>query len=524
MPFENKEIADFFLKYADNLEAKSANPYRIKAYRRAAVSIQKLSKTLEVLVSENYDLTKIPGIGKMIAAHIRTFVETQELRLVFKYPLKRSEPKALDLKLAKKLKDSRFYRLYRIIPVVETFLKQVQYFSGISHIEVAGDLRRKKEILHELEFVLYITESPENVYGFLRILSSIQAISLVNQKLILVQFWSGIVANLRLVTRRQIASTLLFYTGSSSHWKALLSFAKSKKLSLTQQGLYKNQKRIETAYEEDIYNILGLSFIPPELRENRGEISAALEQRLPKLIEVGDILGDLHAHTVATDGKNTLEVMAEAAMALGYQYLAITDHSQSLKIANGMDKKRLLSQIKKIDRFNDKFGKQFLLKSIELDILENGDLDFPNSILKELDLTVCSVHSKFRISEKKQTDRILRAMDNPYFNILGHATGRLIEKREPYGVNMEKILQAAKDRNCVIEINAQPYRLDIHDIYCQTAKQMGVKLAISSDAHSTRELGFMKFGIYHARRGWIEASDVINTRRLSELKKLIRRN
>lgn len=536
MPLKNKDIADFFLQYADSLEAKTANPFRIKAYRRAADNIQKLTTELEVLVAENYDLTRIPGIGKMMAGHIRNFVESQELRFVFP-KLKRKALKTLDIDTAKKLKNSRFYRLFRIIPVVEVFLRQVQYYPGISHIEVAGDFRRKKEIIHELEFVLYVKESTKAIYEFLKILSSIQAIAMINSKLIILQFWNGIVANLRLVSKNEIAAALIFYTGSSAHWKALVKHAQLQDITLNHRGVFKKvsnkgvfnrelfnkKKRIETISEQEIYATMGLQYIPPELRENRGEISAAAKQDLPNLIEISQIRGDLHAHTHATDGKNSLEEMAEAAMALGYEYLAITDHSQSLKIAKGMNKKQLLAQIKKIDRFNDKLGRQFLLKSSEIDILENGDLDFPNSVLKELDLTVCSVHSKFKLPASQQTDRILRAMDNPYFNILGHATGRLIYKREPYGLDMEKILQAAKDRNCVIEINAQPYRLDIHDVYCQTAKKMGIKMAISSDAHSIRELNFMKYGIYHARRGWVEASDVINTRSFKDLKKLIRR-
>ncbi len=233
--------------------------------------------------------------------------------------------------------------------------------------------------------------------------------------------------------------------------------------------------------------------------------------------------GDLHAHTDATDGHDSLEMMALAAANKGYEYLAITDHSKHLTVAHGLDKKRLWQQIKAIDRLNKKLTKITVLKSIEVDILEDGSLDLSNDILKELDLTVCSVHYKFNLSPKKQTERILRAMDNPYFNILAHPTGRLINRREPYEVNLERILQGAKERGCFLEINAQPERLDLADVNCRLAKDMGVKLSIATDAHSTKQFDYMLFGIDQARRGWLEKDDVLNTHSLSQLKKLLKR-
>jgi len=251
---------------------------------------------------------------------------------------------------------------------------------------------------------------------------------------------------------------------------------------------------------------------------------AAERNTLPTLITLNDIKGDLHSHTNETDGVEALEVMVEAAMQLRYEYFAITDHSKRLAITNGLDEKRLLKQIEQINKLNSKYPHFKILKSIEVDILEDGSLDLSDDVLKELDIRVCSIHSKFKLPTDKQTERIIRAMDNPYFNILGHMTGRLLTSRKPYDLQIEKIFIAAKERGCFIELNSQPARLDIHDVYCKQAKEIGLKVSISSDAHSVRELSFMSFGVNQARRGWLEKGDVINTRNVSELLKIIKRD
>lgn len=269
---------------------------------------------------------------------------------------------------------------------------------------------------------------------------------------------------------------------------------------------------------------MDLPYIEPELRENRGELEAARNNTLPALITLKDIRGDLHCHTEASDGHNTLEQMAYAAVEMGYEYLSINDHSKHVTIAHGLDKKRLLQQINVIDRLNGKLGNFRILKSIELDILDDGSLDLPNDLIKELDFTVCALHYKFGLSRKKQTERILRAFDNPYCNIFAHPTGRLINEREPYDIDLEKVMRAAKECGCYLEVNAHPDRLDLTDEACSAAKQIGVKLAISTDAHSTRGLGNMRFGIGQARRGWISADDVINTQPLDRLLSLLKRS
>ncbi len=318
---------------------------------------------------------------------------------------------------------------------------------------------------------------------------------------------SGIAIKLQMTSTKNYATELLYLTGSPGHI----------------EGLQQINKKLHGTSEDAIYQHLKLDFIPPELRENQGEIAAARSHTLPILINLSDIKGDLHCHTWETDGTESLEMMIESAITKGYEYVAITDHSKRLAITNGLDEKRLLAQIKLIDELNGRLKNFTILKGIEVDILRNGALDLSNDVLKELDLCVCSIHSDFKLTEKEQTERIIRAMDNPYFTILGHATGRLLNYREPYPINVERILHAAKERHCFIELNAQPARLDMNDHYCRMAKLLGVKIAISSDAHSSRELNFMQLGIYQARRGWLEAKDVINTRSLKDFKKLIKR-
>jgi DNA polymerase (family 10) len=262
-----------------------------------------------------------------------------------------------------------------------------------------------------------------------------------------------------------------------------------------------------------------LPYIEPELREDRGEIQAARENELPDLIPLRDIPGDLHTHTKAADGKSSLEEMASAAKEHGYEYIVISDHSQSLAVAKGFGARRLAEQIEEIDRFNEKMTDFRILKSIEVDILEGGSLDLPDKILKRLDITTCSVHGKFNLSREKQTERILQAMDNPHFHILGHPTGRLINERAPYDVDMQRLMRAAADRNCFMELNARPERLDLNEIHCKMAKEAGVKIAICTDVHSIHELDNMRFGIGQARRGWLEPEDVLNSRSWEELKK-----
>ncbi|MCJ7766176.1 MAG: PHP domain-containing protein, partial [Thiovulaceae bacterium] len=292
---------------------------------------------------------------------------------------------------------------------------------------------------------------------------------------------------------------------------------------INEYGVFKAEKRVAGNREADIYATLGLAYVEPEMRENRGEIELAREERLPKLIEAKDIKGDLHLHTVYTDGANTIREMALSAREKGYEYIAVTDHTKHLIIAHGLDEKRVRQQLDEIDRINEELKGITILKSAEVDILSNGELDLPDSVLKELDLAVCAVHYAMNLSKKEQTARILKAMENPYFSILAHPTGRLIGLRDAYEVDIEAIIKGCSQRGCILELNAQPDRLDLNDIHCKMAKEAGVPIAISTDAHSVRDLDLMAYGIGQARRGWLEKGDVVNTKSLKELIKILKR-
>jgi DNA polymerase (family 10) len=339
-----------------------------------------------------------------------------------------------------------------------------------------------------------------------------------------VRLRSGMQVDLRVVPQVSYGAALYYFTGSRAHNIAVRKLAQKKHLKINEYGVFKGDKRIAGKTEQEVLRQVGLPYIEPELRENRGELEAARKQQLPQLVGLHDIRGDLHCHTSATDGHHSLQQMARAAADRGYEYLSINDHSRHVTVANGLNKKRLLEQIRAIDRFNEKNDDIIVLKSVEVDILEDGSLDLPDSVLKELDFTVCSVHYKFNLSRQKQTERILRAMDNRCFNILAHPTGRLINQREPYEIDLVKIMKAAVERGCYLELNANPERLDLTDDACIMARDMGLKVAVASDAHSINNLDYMRFGINQARRGWLESDDVLNTRTLPELLKLLRRD
>ncbi|KPJ95520.1 MAG: hypothetical protein AMJ53_02660, partial [Gammaproteobacteria bacterium SG8_11] len=327
--------------------------------------------------------------------------------------------------------------------------------------------------------------------------------------------------DVRVVEPESFGAALHYFTGSKSHNIAIRRRAQKRGLKINEYGVFKGDKRIAGDTEESVFKSVGLPWIPPELRENRGEIEAAEKKRLPKLVEVKDIRGDLHAHTRATDGQNTLEQIAQAAKDRGWAYVAITEHSKRLTVAHGLDKKRLLQQIEQIDRLNEKLKGITMLKGIEVDILEDGKLDLPDDVLAKLDLVISAVHSKFHLSRAKQTERILRAMDHPHFTMLAHPTGRLIQQREPYDVDMARIIHQARQRGCYLELNCHPERLDLLDTYCQMAKDQGVLVSINSDAHSIADFDNLKYGVGQARRGWLEAKDVLNTRTLPQLRRLL---
>jgi DNA polymerase (family 10) len=332
---------------------------------------------------------------------------------------------------------------------------------------------------------------------------------------------SGLQVDVRAVSPASFGSAWLYFTGSKAHNIALRQLAHEAGLKLNEYGLFRNGKRIAGATEASVYQALGLDFNEPELREDRGEIEMARKHGLPRLVQLADLRGDLHSHTKASDGLDTLENMANAAHAHGLQYLAVTEHSKRMALVHGMTAERLARQIDQIDELNTRLEGIVLLKGIEVDILDDGSLDLPDAILGRLDLVVGAIHYGFDLPRERQTRRLLRAMDHPYFSILAHPSGRLINERPPCDIDLPQVIRKARDRGCFIELNAHPARLDLTDVACLTARDEGVLVSINSDAHSTFDFNNLRWGLGQARRGWLGATDVLNTRTLEELRPLL---
>lgn len=573
MTMHNQEIADLFDKLADLLEIDGANAFRVRAYRQAAQSIAGLSENLAEEVQRGEDLTELPNIGKAIAEKIATIVKTGRLpqleELEARLPAELSEmmhlaglgPKRVkalyqdlhienlaDLRRAVEAHQIQTIRGFgprteqkigerlaeweghekriRLIEAEEIARFLVDYLAaveGVDAVEVAGSLRRRKETVGDLDILVTAKSGTPVMDRFIGYDEVREVVSRGDTRST-VLLRSGMQVDLRLVPAESFGSALQYFTGSKAHNIAVRRIGVKQGLKINEYGVFRGEERVAGGTEEEVYDSVGLPYIEPVLREDRGEIEAAKEGKLPRLVALADIKGDLHAHTRASDGRASLKDMAEAAADLGYEYLAITDHSRRVTVARGLDEKRLSAQIDEIDRLNEALdGRILVLKSIELDILEDGSLDLPDAILERLDLRVCSIHYKFDLPEDKQTARILRAMDSPYFNILAHPSGRLIGERAAYDIDLERVMEAAIERGCFLEVNAQPQRLDLDDAGCRMMKEMGGKVAISTDAHTVANLGYMRAGIDQARRGWLEAKDVINTRPWGELRKLLAR-
>ncbi|WP_131111823.1 DNA polymerase/3'-5' exonuclease PolX [Sulfuricystis thermophila] len=572
MPIHNADIAAIFTEIADLLEIEGANPFRIRAYRNAARIVGEWSRELRTLVERGEDLTRLPGIGADLAAKIREIVETGKCRALEK--LRQELPPAitellhipglgpkrvrtlwheLDVQtleqLARAARDGRIRALpgfgakteANILQAVEQHLSQskrlklaiaAQYADSLAawlkgapaveRIEVAGSFRRSRETVGDLD-LLVATHDAQAVMRRFTAYEEMRDVLAAGETRGSVILKSGLQVDLRVIEPESWGAALLYFTGSKAHNIALRRLAQEAGLKLNEYGLFRGRQRLAGGSEEDVYAALGLDWIPPELREDRGEIGAARTHRLPKLVTLADLRGDLHVHTQATDGHDTLEAMAAEAQRLGFEYLAITEHSQRLKMVHGLDARRLREQCAKIDRLNEGFKGFRLLKGIEVDILEDGRLDLPDDVLGELDLVVAAIHSRFDLPRAKQTERILRALDHPYVSILAHPSGRLIDARPPFDVDMARIVRAAKQRGCFLELNAHPERLDLTDSDCLLAKDEGVLVAIDSDAHSRADFANLRFGVGQARRGWLEAKDVLNTRPLAELSSLLAR-
>lgn len=573
MPAHNAEIAALFDRLADLLEIEDANPFRVRAYRNAARTIANLGQSIAGLVETGKDLSELPGIGEAIAEKIATIVRTGRLPQLEEVEA-RTPGTLADLMKIDGLGPKRVKALYRQLNIrsfedlaraarsgkirgldgfgakTEAMILQhiehrrgavqrmrlaeaediagglVDYLRkspGVKDISVAGSIRRRKDTVGDLDILVTAARGSPVMRRFVAYDEVADVISQGDTRSTVV-LRSGLHADLRVVPQVSFGAALCYFTGSKAHNIAVRKIGVAKGCKVNEYGVFKGEKRVAGRTEQDVYAKLGLAYIEPEMREDRGEIELAAKGRLPKLVTLDDIRGDLHCHTDLTDGRNTLEEMAAAAGERGYEYLAVTDHTKHVTVAHGLDKAGMMTAIRRIDRLNTKLDGITILKSAEVDILEDGRLDLPDSVLRELDLVVCAVHYKFNLPEKKQTARILRALDNRHCNILAHPSGRLINVREPYEVDIQTIMNAARERGCFLELNAQPARLDLTDVHCKMAKDMGLKVAISTDAHNTAQFDYMRFGIGQARRGWLEARDVLNTRGLVELKKLLRRD
>jgi DNA polymerase (family 10) len=419
------------------------------------------------------------------------------------------------------------YSLAFIYPRAQNIVEELKKVKEVKQITLGGSLRRMKETIGDVD-ILVASDKPKPVMGaFINLPQTAKVLSEGSTKASIMTK-DGFQVDIRVVKPISFGAAQHYFTGSKAHNIRIRSLGIDKGLKINEYGVFKGQKNIAGKTEEEVFKSVGLPYIPPELREDQGEIEAALNGNLPSLVELEDIKGDLHVHTDWTDGNNTIEEMAQAAKKRGYRYIAICDHSPTVGITNGLTEERLLKQIKEIEKLNKKFstgsiGKDFkILSGIEVDIRSNSQLDFEDDVLKELDVVVGAVHTKFTQSKDEMTKRIIKAIENPNVDIIAHPTGRLIGKREPYQVDMDKIMDACKANGKVLELNAYPERLDLSDLNCRKAKEKGVKIAISTDAHADTHLEWMKFGVATARRGWIEPQDVINTLPVSKLLRLLR--
>lgn len=571
MPIHNADIAAIFEEIADLLEIESANVFRVRAYRNAARILQELGKDARAMVEKGEDLTKLPGIGDDLAHKIKEIVETGHCAMLDKLH-KQLPPTITELLAIPGLGPKRVSALYHELDIqtmeqlqravrdhriqalpgfdektemriadalaihasntsrfklaiaaqyAEPFAAWLRTVPGVQQVVVAGSYRRARETVGDIDILITATEHSPVMARFCdydeiaEILSHGPTRSSVILK-------CKLQVDARVVAPESYGAALHYFTGSKAHNIAIRRLGQEKGLKINEYGVFKGQTRVAGETEESVYQAVGLPFIPPELRENRGEIEAARKGYLPKLIELSDLKGDLHTHSKASDGHATLKEMARAAKQRGFEYLAVTEHSSRLTIARGLDSVQLAKQIDEIDRLNAQLEGITLLKGIEVDILEDGSLDLPDWILGKLDLVIGAVHSHFGLSRARQTERILKAMEHPHFTLLAHPSGRLIAKREPYDIDMMRIIRQAKARGCYLELNATPDRLDLLDTYCQAAKAEGVLICIDSDAHSVLDFDNLRFGIGQARRGWLEKSDVLNTRSLKALRPLLK--
>jgi DNA polymerase (family X) len=561
-------MANVFDNIAKILKIKDENKFKIRAYERVVSTIENLPMEIETIYRAGR-LDEIPGVGEAIAKKIEELIETGKLE--YYENLKKSVPSGvlemlnvfevgprkaklfyeeLGIDNVEKLEEAaREHKLQNLpgmgkkaeenilrgielynkrekrallgvaLPIAEEIMNQLKSLDEINQIDIAGSLRRRKDTIGDID-ILATSKQPDKVMKKFIHLPEVKEILAegLTKSAILTQ--QNIHVDLRVVEPDSFGAALQYFTGSKAHNVRLREMAVKQGLKINEYGVFqtKDDKKIAGKSEQEIYQVLGLPFIMPELREDRGEFETAQKNQLPDLVTIENIKGDLHIHTSDSDGLNSIEEMVQAAKEKQYQYIAITDHSQSLQIAGGLDERRLLDQIKKIDQINQNLDNFTILKGIEVDIKSDGTLDLPDSILRQLDIVIAAIHSGFKQERGQIMERLVNAMKNPYVNIIAHPTGRIIGYREPYAIDMQKIISLAAKTHTALEINASPERMDLNDIYTKSAMEHNVRLSIGSDAHQVDSLNDMTYGVSIARRGWLEKSDILNTLSLSKLK------
>jgi len=582
----NAQIAAVLSKLGDLLEIQGANPFRVRAYRNAARTVEAETTPLERFAEEGRELTELSGIGKDMAQSIQELNETGKLSMLEE--MFEIVPRTLlDLvhlpgvgpKKTKKLweelgvtsvdeleKAANAGRVAELdgfgaksqekiltgiaewrqhqerMPLgdadhqVEPLVAYLSELPQVERLEVAGSYRRRRETVGDIDLLAIATE-PEPVMERFLAYPEVERVDMSGTTRGSVVLGSGLQVDLRIVPPESYGAALVYFTGSKEHNIKLRQRALQKGLRVSEYGVFESDpseeksaeekadpkagKRVAGATEEEVYKALDLDWVPPELREDRGEVDAAASHSLPRLIELGDLKGDLQMHSTWSDGKNSVEEMLEGCAARGYEYFALTDHSQSLAMTGGLDEKRLREQWKEIDEVAARHPEIRFLKSQEVDILADGTLDTDDEALKGLDIVLVSVHSRFELPEKEQTERILKAVCHPLVNILAHPTGRILGRRKPYPFDVDKVLRACKDHNVAVELNAHPERLDLKDTHLIRARELGIPVVISTDAHGVKELGLIRYGIEQARRAWLQPKHVLNTRPVDEVLKML---
>jgi len=569
----NQEIAKIFYEISEYLEMDEVafKPY---AYKKAALNLENLEQDVSDIYKKEglKGLKKIPGIGKYLALKIEEYLKTGKIKYFQK--LKKKSPvdvsaltaveglgpkkiKTLYQKLGIKnvkqlekaakahkvaslfgfgekteenilqgiefLKKSRGrFLLGEILPIARDIYEKLKRLKEVEKIDIVGSLKRMKETIRDID-ILAASRRPKRVMDFFVSLDGIEKVWSKGITKASVRMKAGFDVDIRVVPKESYGAALQYFTGSKEHNIATRKVAMSKGLKLNEYGLFKGKRKIAGKNEKEIYKLLGMDWVPPEIREDHGEIKAALKGKLPKLIELKDIKGDLHCHSNWTDGESSIMEMAKKAIQLDHEYIGISDHTKFLKIANGLNEKDLVKHRKEIDKLNKKFKKQKLkfriLQGAETNILKDGSIDIKDEVLKRLDYVIAGIHSNFKMEKSEMTNRLIKAMKNKYVNIISHPTGRLLKQREEYEIDFDKILKAAKEFGTILEINAHPVRLDLNDLNIRRCKEAGVKMIISTDAHHKEQMRFLRLGVAQARRGWAEKKDIINTQPLNKLLK-----